>query len=109
MRIAFTVVPERNRLSRCGVASTKCLNRAKPVRLIEDQSTPWSAHQPRKFATRPAYARIVCGDRPAPCSARRKSLASRCITNPQSSTTHNSDPSSGDTARSAWNPFTCQT
>lgn len=52
--VALTVAPERSRPSRYGVASTKCLNRAKTGRLIEDHSTPWQAHQPRNLATRPA-------------------------------------------------------
>ena len=40
VRIAFTVVPERNRPSRRGVASMKCLKRANPGRLMDDHSTP---------------------------------------------------------------------
>jgi len=49
-----TVAPERSRPSRPGVASVKCLNRARLARLIEDHSTPWLVHHPRKLATRPA-------------------------------------------------------
>ena len=52
--MALTVAPERSRPPRPGVASTKCLKRARLARLIEDHSTPWLAHHPRKLATRPA-------------------------------------------------------
>jgi hypothetical protein len=52
--VALTVAPERSRPPLPGVASTKCLNRARATRLIEDHSTPCPAHQPRKLATRPA-------------------------------------------------------
>jgi hypothetical protein len=40
VRIAFTVAPERNRPSRRGVASTKCLKRANLGRSMDDHSTP---------------------------------------------------------------------
>jgi transposase-like protein len=52
--MALTAAPARSRPPGCGVASTKCLKRARVGTLIEDQSTPWDVHQPKKFATRPA-------------------------------------------------------
>jgi hypothetical protein len=38
--VALTVEPARRCPRRCGVASTKCVKRARVGTLIEDQSTP---------------------------------------------------------------------
>jgi hypothetical protein len=103
VKIALTVAPDRACPSRYGVTSSQCLNRARSAKPIVAQSIPPCRHQLRKTAVRPAYARIVCGDRPAPSRQRRKSLAWRCRTSPGSRTTHDSLPSTGDTARSALN------
>ena len=100
---ALTVAPLRSRPGRYGVASNQCLNRARSGKLIVVQSNPTSSHHDKNTAVRPAYARIVCTERDAPCNARKKSLASRCTTNSGSSTTHSTLPSSADNARSARN------
>ena len=69
--------------------------------LLQIGAAYWLHVAARETAHRPLHP--LAG--PAVRPTRSVSMASRCITNPESSTTHSSDPSRGDTARSALNDF----